>query len=98
MLYLRSDTMDIATSSISYFEEQLTHQLKLATARLSISDVEDEDKDPVWTENARNDDEDSEYDSDRDWEAVSNIHYLCCMLVHYEYCVCTMKLNKVISK
>lgn len=90
MLYLRSDTMDIATSSISYFEEQLTHQLKLATARLSISDVEDEDKDSAWTENARNDDEDSEYDSDRDWEAVSKlIHILCWYIMSIVY----VKLN-----
>lgn len=73
-----SDRTDIATSCVSYLEEQLSHQLRAATARLSISDVEDDDRDTAWAETAGNDDDDDEYDSDHlstDWEAVSFRHF-----------------------
>lgn len=72
----RLDPIDVDTSSVSYLEEQLTHQIRLATARLNISDVEDDDRDNIWSDNIGNDDDDNEYDSDHlatDWEAV-NIH------------------------
>ena len=68
------EVTDIANSSVSFLEEQLAHNLKAATARLSISDVEDDDRDPPWTEAINNENNDDEYDSNHistDWEAVS---------------------------
>lgn len=70
----RSEITDIASSCVSFLEEQLAHQLKAATARLSISDVEDDERDPAWIEASNYENDDEKYDSDHistDWEAVS---------------------------
>lgn len=60
-------------SCISYLEEQLAHDIRKAATRVSNSDMEDEDRDNAWLENADND-EDDDGDSDYiapDWETVS---------------------------
>ncbi|XP_065216731.1 beclin 1-associated autophagy-related key regulator isoform X3 [Planococcus citri] len=73
-LYYRQEITDIDTSCISYYEGQLTHQIRTVATRLSISDVEDDDRDALRMDNMVIDDNyDDEYDSDHlstDWEAV----------------------------
>ncbi|XP_065216729.1 beclin 1-associated autophagy-related key regulator isoform X2 [Planococcus citri] len=70
----RQEITDIDTSCISYYEGQLTHQIRTVATRLSISDVEDDDRDALRMDNMVIDDNyDDEYDSDHlstDWEAV----------------------------
>lgn len=69
----RQDIADIDTSCVSYYEEQLSQKIRTATARLSFSDAEEDNRDISRLE-ARDDDDDEENDSDHlsaDWEAVS---------------------------
>lgn len=89
--------MDIDTSCVSYYEEQLSHQVRTATARLSFSDAEEDDRDTLWMENIGNEDED-EYDSDHlstDWEAVSSKFLL---FIHIVECLNYVTLDKVTFK
>ncbi len=71
--FRRWDVADIDLSCVSYLEEQLTHPIRSTAARLSLSDVEDDDRENSWIDNSANDDDD-DCDSDHlstEWEAVN---------------------------